>query len=232
MIAKIRNIDEEIIFSEQKVNTLEIHNRQFFREIISALAHSQFEKTTNDIINFGIDGGELNDNIILVNDVFSFDFAARKFLTEIYKIAERSIDNDILKIINRLESDIDQIANFVEDTVDIDLNYKTNIELGDILKMLKIEPAIIADYDIKNRIYAIIDLANKLLKNRIICFVNLKQLLSKNEFDNIAKYCLYKKQLVWFFESSQTFVNNDEDIVVVDDDLFCCKKYSQNNLEP
>lgn len=54
--------------------------------------------------------------------------------------------------------------------------------------------------------------------------MNLKQLITKEEFSEIVKTCLSKKQLVWFIESNKSFVDTSESIIVVDDDLYAYKQ--------
>ena len=76
----IRNIDEPIEFSEEYVSTLEVQNKYLFREIVSCLVQSQFEKHEYEIINFD-DGMVLSDRLIIVSDVMSFDVSSRKIIS-------------------------------------------------------------------------------------------------------------------------------------------------------
>ena len=214
----IRNIDEPIEFSEEYVSTLEVRNKYLFREIINCLVRSQFEKHEYEIVNFD-DGAALSDRLIIVSDVMSFDVSSRKIISEMYKQLMDMIDNDVLKNMVKMETILERIGAFAEDSLNFDINYRT-----DFLKLLKIEPSIASEYDIKQRVYGIIELINSLFDNKIICFMNLKQLITKEEFSEIVKTCLSKKQLVWFIESNKSFVNTSESIIVVDDDLYAYKQ--------
>lgn len=219
----IRNIDEPIEFSEEYVSTLEVQNKYLFREIVSCLVRSQFEKHEYEIINFD-DGAALSDRLIIVSDVMSFDVSSRKIISEMYKQLMDMIDNDVLKNMVKMETILERIGAFAEDSLNFDINYRTDFDLNDFLKLLKIEPSIASEYDIKQRVYGIIELINSLFDNKIICFMNLKQLITKEEFSEIVKTCLSKKQLVWFIESNKSFVNTSESIIVVDDDLYAYKQ--------
>lgn len=219
----IRNIDEPIEFSEEYVSTLEVRNKYLFREIINCLVRSQFEKHEYEIVNFD-DGAALSDRLIIVSDVMSFDVSSRKIISEMYKQLMDMIDNDILKNMVKMETILERIGAFAEDSLNFDINYRTDFDLNDFLKLLKIEPSIASEYDIKQRVYGIIELINSLFDNKIICFMNLKQLITKEEFSEIVKTCLSKKQLVWFIESNKSFVNTSESIIVVDDDLYAYKQ--------
>lgn len=219
----IRNIDEPIEFSEEYVSTLEVRNKYLFREIISCLVRSQFEKYEYEIVNFD-DGAALSDRLIIVNDVMSFDVSSRKIISEMYKQLTDMINNDVLKNMVEMETVLERIGAFAEDSLNFDINYRTDFDLNDFLKLLKIEPSIASEYDIKQRVYGIIELINSLFDNKIICFMNLKQLITKEEFSEIVKTCLSKKQLVWFIESNKSFVNTSESIIVVDDDLYAYKQ--------
>lgn len=219
----IRNIDEPIEFSEEYVSTLEVRNKYLFREIINCLVRSQFEKHEYEIVNFD-DGAALSDRLIIVSDVMSFDVSSRKIISEMYKQLMDMIDNDVLKNMIKMETILERIGAFAEDSLNFDINYRTDFDLNDFLKLLKIEPSIASEYDIKQRVYGIIELINSLFDNKIICFMNLKQLITKEEFSEIVKTCLSKKQLVWFIESNKSFVNTSESIIVVDDDLYAYKQ--------
>lgn len=219
----IRNIDEPIEFSEEYVSTLEVRNKYLFREIINCLVRSQFEKHEYEIVNFD-DGAALSDRLIIVSDVMSFDVSSRKIISEMYKQLMDTIDNDVLKNMVKMETILERIGAFAEDSLNFDINYRTDFDLNDFLKLLKIEPSIASEYDIKQRVYGIIELINSLFDNKIICFMNLKQLITKEEFSEIVKTCLSKKQLVWFIESNKSFVNTSESIIVVDDDLYAYKQ--------
>lgn len=219
----IRNIDEPIEFSEEYVSTLEVRNKYLFREIINCLVRSQFEKHEYEIVNFD-DGAALSDRLIIVSDVMSFDVSSRKIISEMYKQLMDMIDNDVLKNMVKMETILERIGAFAEDSLNFDINYRTDFDLNDFLKLLKIEPSIASEYDIKQRVYGIIELINSLFDNKIICFMNLKQLITKEEFSEIVKTCLSKKQLVWFIESNKSFVNTSESIIVVDDDLYVYKQ--------
>lgn len=219
----IRNIDEPIEFSEEYVSTLEVRNKYLFREIVSCLVRSQFEKHEYEIINFD-DGMVLSDRLIIVSDVMSFDVSSRKIISEMYKQLTDMIDNDVLKNMVKMETILERIGAFAEDSLNFDINYRTDFDLNDFLKLLKIEPSIASEYDIKQRVYGIIELINSLFNDKIICFMNLKQLITKEEFSEIVKTCLSKKQLVWFIESNKSFVDTSESIIVVDDDLYAYKQ--------
>lgn len=219
----IRNIDEPIEFSEEYVSTLEVRNKYLFREIISCLVRSQFEKYEYEIVNFD-DGAALSDRLIIVNDVMSFDVSSRKIISEMYNQLTDMINNDVLKNMVEMETVLERIGAFAEDSLNFDINYRTDFDLNDFLKLLKIEPSIASEYDIKQRVYGIIELINSLFNDKIICFMNLKQLITKEEFSEIVKTCLSKKQLVWFIESNKSFVDASEFIVVVDDDLYAYKQ--------
>lgn len=219
----IRNIDEPIKFSEEYVSTLEVRNKYLFREIINCLVRSQFEKYEYEIVNFD-DGVALSDRLIIVSDVMSFDVSSRKIISEMYKRLTDMINNDVLKNMVEMETVLERIGTFAEDSLNFDINYRTDFDLNDFLKLLKIEPSIASEYDIKQRVYDIIELINSLFNDKIICFMNLKQLITKEEFSEIVKTCLSKKQLVWFIESNKSFVDASEFIVVVDDDLYAYKQ--------
>lgn len=222
MKVQIRNFDMPLDIYEDKISCLEIHNRHMFREVLAALIQSQHEKPEYELIS--LDDGSIGEKFLVVSDVFGFDFASRKLVGEICKQASEKADNEVLRRLGLLEIELEKLAIFAEDALEIELDYDAEVDLAAVLKLLKIEPAVAKNYDAKQRVYGIIDVANRLFPQKIICFVNLKQFLTKDEFIEVAKYCAYKRQLVWLVESAPSYVCELEEIVVADEDLFCYKR--------
>ena len=170
------------------------------------------------------DGAEIGDRVILVSDVLSFDFSSRRLMAELYRKITEHRDDGILQVLATMETGLEKLVIFAEEAADIELDYKDDVSLSDWLKLLKIQPLVKGSYDPKQRVYGIIDIVSKLFAGQILCFVGLKQLLTCDEYVELVKYCLHKKQLVWFLESGETYMGEHEEIVVVDEDLFCTKR--------
>lgn len=216
----IRNIETPITIGYDAITTLVIENKNFFREILADLVqiYTEHKELATSIHS---DDEALNKDLLLVTDVFGFDFSAKKLITELYKQAAHAIDNDTILVLNTIETELQKLAVFAEDTLEIALEHKETIDIVDMLKVFKVQPLLTHSYNPKERAYGIIDVASRLFPRCIVCFVNIKQLLTKDEFLEISRYCMYKKQRVWCLESTNTYKVADENIVVVDDDLFC-----------
>lgn len=217
----IRNIDQMLELRPDRILTLVLENRHLFREVLADLARTQLDSVEYSIVNCQDDSIK---EMLLVSDVLGFDLASRKILAELYKRASHGVDEETLLTLQKLEFELEKLAIMVEAEVGIEINYKTNFELIDFLKLLKIEPAIGGELDVKKRLYGIIDLASRLFPGRPICLVNFKQLLTKDEFADFCKYCVGHQRLVWSLESSQSYRVIEEEIVVVDEDLFSYKQ--------
>lgn len=214
----IRNIDNELELNEARIMTTVLENKYLFREVVAELARIQVETVDYSIVN--CQDGDLVDNLLLVSDVLSFDFNNRKILSELYKRISGNVDNEMCLVLQRIEFELEKIAIMSEAEAGIDIKYKTEFNLMDFLKVLKIEPAVNGEFDLKNRVYGIIDIISRLLPNQIICLVNLKQLLTKDEFGEFCKYCLGHQSIIWCLESNQSYSVAEEEIVIVDEDLF------------
>lgn len=218
----IRNVDQVLELNEAKVLTLVLENRYLFREVMADLARAQVESVEYGIVNCQ-DGGVVGD-LLLVSDVLGFDLANRKILAELYKRASGVANEEVLLTLQKIEFELEKLAIIAEAEVGIDLSYKTEFELSDFLKLLKLEPAVGREFDLKKKLYGIIDLASRLLPSRPIYLVNFKQLLTKDEFTEFCKYCVGHQRLVWCLESNQSYQVAEEEIVVVDEDLFSYKQ--------
>ena len=208
----IRNIDQGLELNEIRLLTTVVENKCLFREVVAELARIQVETTDYSIVN--CQDVDLADNLLLVSDVLSFDFANRKILSELYKRIGDNVGDDMLLALQKIEFELEKIAIMSETESGIDLKYKTEFSLADFLKVLKIEPAVDTEFDLMSR----------LLPDKIICLVNLKQLLTKDEFGEFCKYCLGHQRLVWCLESNQSYRVAEEEIIVVDEDLFSYKQ--------
>lgn len=219
----IRHIEYPVEFAEGRVATLQIQHRQLFREVLAEVARSQVEKADVRMISFD-DGVDVGDGVVLVSDILGFDFSARKVTAELYRRIGDQCDDDTFQLLRSMEGSLEKLVVFAEEVSEIELDYKSEIDINDWLKLLRLQPQAKGSYDLKQRVYGIIDIVSKLFARRIICFVGLKQLLTYDEYVELVKYCLYKKQLVWFLEPSETYIGENEEIVVVDEDLFCTKR--------
>lgn len=219
----IRHIEYPVGFAEGRVATLQIQHRQLFREVLAEVARSQVEKADVRMISFD-DGVDVGDRVVLVSDILGFDFSARKVTAELYRRIGDQCDDDTFQLLRSMEGSLEKLVVFAEEVSEIELDYKSEIDINDWLKLLRLQPQVKGSYDLKQRVYGIIDIVSKLFARRIICFVGLKQLLTYDEYVELVKYCLYKKQLVWFLEPSETYIGENEEIVVVDEDLFCTKR--------
>lgn len=219
----IRHIEYPVECVEGRIATLQIQHRQLFREVLAELARSQVEKTDVRMISFD-DGVDVGDRVILVSDILGFDFSARKVTAELYRKIGEQCDDDMFQLLRSMEGNLEKLVVFAEEVSEIELDYKSEIDINDWLKLLRLQPQVKGSYDLKQRAYGIIDIISKLFARQIICFVGLKQLLTYDEYVELVKYCLYKKQLVWFLEPSETYIGENEEIVVVDEDLFCTKR--------
>lgn len=218
----IRNVDQILELNETRVITLVLENKYLFREVMADLARVQVESVEYGIVNCQ-DGGVIED-LLLVSDALGFDLASRKILTELYKRASEVTNEEVFLVLQKIEFELEKLAIMAEAEIGIELSYKTEFEFLDFLKLLKLEPAVSVGFDLKKKLYGIIDLASKLLPNRPICLVNFKQLLTKDEFAEFCKYCVGHQRLVWCLESSQSYCVTEEEIVVVDEDLFSYKQ--------
>lgn len=223
MKLRIRHIEYPVEFVEGKVATLQIQHKKLFREVLAELARSQGEKADGRTIVFD-DDVDVGDRVVLVSDILGFDFSARKVTAELYRRIGEQCDDDMFQLLRSMEGSLEKLVVFAEEVSEIELDYKSEIDINDWLKLLRLQPQVKGSYDLKQRAYGIIDIVSKLFARQIICFVGLKQLLTYDEYVELVKYCLYKKQFVWFLEPSDTYIGENEEIVVVDEDLFCTKR--------
>lgn len=216
MIMKIMGFDIEVDINKDKTSLLIINDYKLFGSVCYDLNRKDTEKVVF------IDNDKLINikDIIIFNDILSFNFNDKTIITKLYNKLSKSIISNV-EIDNELKKYFMKISNILYDeieyyNVDIDLNEE--IDLVKYFKLAGIE----FDNKYNNLIDKFIDILEiySELYDQTMIFINVLSYFSNEEIREILKYITYKKISVLFLENSYNRSVYFENKYVIDDDFY------------
>lgn len=216
MIMKIMGFDIEVDINKDKTSLLIINDYKLFGSVCYDLNRKDTEKV------IFIDNDKLINikDIIIFNDILSFNFNDKTIISKLYNKLSKSIISNI-EIDNELKKYFMKISNILYDeieyyNVDIDLNEE--IDLVKYFKLAGIE----FDNKYNNLIEKFIDILEiySELYDQTMIFINVLTYFSNEEIREILKYITYKKISVLFLENSYNRSVYFENKYVIDDDFY------------
>lgn len=216
MIMKIMGFDIEVVINKDKTNILVIDDYKLFGSFCYDLNRKDTEKVVF------IDNDKLVNikDIIIFNDILSFNFNDKTIIAKLYNKLSKSIISNV-EIDNELKKYFMKISNILYDeieyyNVDIDLNEE--IDLVKYFKLAGIE----FDNKYNNLIDKFIDILEiySELYDQTMIFINVLSYFSNEEIREILKYITYKKISVLFLENSYNRSVYFENKYVIDDDFY------------
>ena len=201
------------------IATLVIHNDIFFRKIVEGILDVYTKREENNrtvIYNNENDPLNLTKDTLIVTDLYSYDLSSRTITTALYK---DNSDLDPIKLA-QIEKEILDVLSAINTGFSQNLNYQTEINIGDIMKMAHVELEANTGNNYIDKLYGIIDSAQQLLSKRLVILINQRQLLSHSELQALLQYVQNNHFSVLFIEKNCKNKLNEENVLVVDDDLY------------
>lgn len=204
------------------IATLVIHNDIFFRKIVEGILdmYTKREESNRTVI-YDNENSPLNltKDTLIVTDLYSYDLSSRAITTALYKNIQDNSDLDPVKLA-QIEKEILDILGAINTGFSQNLNYQTEINIGDIMKMAHVELEANTGNNYIDKLYGIIDSAQQLLSKRLVILINQRQLLSHSELQALLQYVQNNHFSVLFIEKNCKNKLNEENVLVVDDDLY------------
>lgn len=208
--------------SDGGIATLVICNDLFFRRVVEDILDAYTKKEGNNrtvIYDSNHDPLNFAKDILIVTDTYSYDLANRTITAALYKNIQDNSDIDAVKLA-QIETGILDILGAINTGFSQNLNYQTEINIGDIMKMAHVELEANTGNNYLDRLYGIIDSAQQLLSKRLAILINQRQLLSHCELQALLQYVQNNHFSVLFIEKNCKDKLNEENILVIDDDLY------------
>ena len=214
------DLNNEIIFEENKVNLLVVENKkkfvEFIQEIIKQIngnegKFSLFDKNTEL---------KIHNKVEIIKDIFDLDINNKKILNKIYhELEELSIDSEFLLETKNMESNLLKYIYYLIEKYDYPLEIVEGLDLKEIFKLLSVELSLCFSNKVEE-ILEYIDLVSRILKKEIFVLVNLHIFLEKDDIVALCRECFYKKIKLLFVENQKPdIINNEERLFIIDNDL-------------
>lgn len=204
------------------IATLAIHNDIFFRKIVEGILDVYAKKEENNrTVIYNNENSPLNltKDTLIVTDLYSYDLSSRTITTALYKNIQDNSDLDPIKLA-QIEKEILDVLSAINTGFSQNLNYQTEINIGDIMKMAHVELEANTGNNYIDKLYGIIDSAQQLLSKCLVILINQRQLLSHSELQALLQYVQNNHFSVLFIEKNCKNKLNEENVLVVDDDLY------------
>ncbi len=214
------DLNNEIIFEENKVNLLVVENKkkfvEFIQEIIKQINGNEgkfflFDKNTEL---------KIYNKVEIIKDIFDLDINNKKILNKIYhELEELSIDSEFLLETKNMESNLLKYIYCLIEKYDYPLEIIEGLDLKEIFKLLSVKLSLCFSNKIEE-ILEYIDLVSNVLKKEIFILVNFHIFLEKDDIVALYRECFYKKIKLLFVENQKPdIINNEEKLFIIDNDL-------------
>ncbi|MBU3193411.1 type II-A CRISPR-associated protein Csn2 [Clostridium algidicarnis] len=188
-------LENDIEFSENYVNILEIENKKMF---------SQFVYSLNRIINYNEESEEvillegnkrlsISKDVMLIHDLFNIDVNESKILKALHLDIENQYKQEYSEV-NLLEKFNDVIKNIndIISSYDFEFEYKKEITIKELLKTINFKfDSNYYDNPFDN-IMCIFDLVSTFNLYKVIIVVNAKCYFEEEELEEIYKAAKYR----------------------------------------
>ena len=197
LILKIFSFENDIDFSKNHINVLQIQNKKLFAKMVSSFNNmcKGLSVECDEVITL-LEQDEIVDftkNVLFVVDFLNFDFNQRRIQTVLYQYIDKIIklEPEILSNINNLQDSIHIEFMSIMEEFPFEILCKKDSSILDILKMYGIRIKANVDEKIIEKLFKLVELVQCLDLAKLIILVNVKQYLDSDEIVEFYKYCVY-----------------------------------------
>lgn len=180
-------LEQQLIFQENRVNVLVIEHKELFRRMIQELAkqidgvEGRFVLSDNDKIL------KIDKDVCLVVNPFALEINSRKALTGLYnELGKLGINEENYLNTCRVKGQIAEYIYGLLNQVDYALKFQDDFNLHSLFKALEVEFEAGEENFLECLVY-FMDVCSKFQKVKILAFVNLKTYLTNDELKKFIK---------------------------------------------
>lgn len=226
MILKIFSFENDIDFSKNHINVLQIQNKKLFAKMVSSFNNmcKGLSVECDEVITL-LEQDEIVDftkNVLFVVDFLNFDFNQRRIQTVLYQYIDKIIklEPEILSNINNLQDSIHIEFMSIMEEFPFEILCKKDSSILDILKMYGIRIKANVDEKIIEKLFKLVELVQCLDLAKLIILVNMKQYLDSDEIVEFYKYCVYNNvKLLLLERDSEVSPLERESVLFVDENF-------------
>ncbi len=219
-------LTDNIELSETCVNTLCIENAVIYRNVISSFL-SEEPENSNIYFSEKFAPIKFKGNVCFINDFYALNFS-NTFMKKLYEQIEKYCVNDMQEETTELKKHILAYFDTLLKAFDYDVEYKSDIQLTDLFKILSLHPHIDSDLMVANLLNFILFLCKY---TSVKCFVilNLHLFFSEKEIELLYKDILNNHVNLLVLENKKSFKKSEfENIIICDNDMCEILDISEN----
>ncbi|MBQ3409270.1 MAG: type II-A CRISPR-associated protein Csn2 [Clostridia bacterium] len=215
----IKGFENEVVFSNQYINVIQIENKALFQSITNQLNTAiNGEVDETDVVLLSDNGDELDfeNTAYMMTDLYNIDINNKKILT---KIQEKILKDFSLENVSNIDKNIQEIREILISEVNefpLEIGIKDDVRLNDILKLFCIRIEKSNFTDIVKRIEAVIDIIANLKVASILVIPNIRSYLDNYQIIEIYKYSLYNGIRILILESNKYKKSKYEKVLLID----------------
>ncbi|QEN04726.1 type II-A CRISPR-associated protein Csn2 [Thiospirochaeta perfilievii] len=222
---KISNFDE-LQFNDNLI-TLEIHNKQLYRNIIESFKAYVASTELKENIIFFENSKSVNwaKKIVICNPE-SIEYEMKNIQKKLITIISEELYSDI-EFLSKLEVNYSTLIEQIEGKIiehDIDLVINSDFTPDKFLKFVNLNIKL-PDSGILSQLYQYVDVVTELNLYEVVVFTNIKLFLDSNELLELFKYIIYKKLNCILLENISNDIIDYETKLVIESDF---NDYTEN----
>lgn len=216
-------LEQQLVFQENKVNVLVIEQKELFRRMIQELDKQISGEEGRFVLSDNNKTMKIDKEICLILNPFALNINSRKALTGLYnELGKLGLNEENYLKTCSLKG---QIAEYIYDLlnqVDYALKFQDDFNLQSMFKALEVEFEAGEENFLEGLVY-FMDVCSKFQKIKILAFVNLKTYLTNDDLQKFYKEAFYRKMHLLLLENSIEQELAEEVVCIVDDDLCVVK---------
>lgn len=216
-------LEQQLVFQENKVNVLVIEQKELFRRMIQELDKQISGEEGGFVLSDNNKTMKIDKEICLILNPFVLDINSRKALTGLYnELGKLGLNEENYLKTCSLKG---QIAEYIYDLlnqVDYALKFQDDFNLQSMFKALEVEFEAGEGNFLEGLVY-FLDVCSKFQKVKILTFVNLKTYLMSEELHEFYKEAFYRKIQLLLLENNIVDELAEEAVSIVDADLCLIK---------
>ena len=187
-----------IDFEDNRLNTILVENREYFRSLVSSFIGQTGGMDGKFSLSHENKSIDLSKGVLVISDIFNLESGLKKTNSKISKyIKTLSFDSfeESKKIIFDIETYIDNLL----DNVDLPIVRSESLAIEDVLKVGDIH--VEQGDDIIDNLINVFNVCTALMGIRLFVFVNIHSLMSQSEWYRFVKTVLLKESNILVIES-------------------------------
>lgn len=216
-------LEQQLVFQENKVNVLVIEQKELFRRMIQELDKQISGEEGGFVLSDNNKTMKIDKEICLILNPFALDINSRKALTGLYnELGKLGLNEENYLKTCSLKGQIAEYIYDLRNQVDYALKFQDDFNLQSMFKALEVEFEAGEGNFLEGLVY-FLDVCSKFQKVKILTFVNLKTYLMSEELHEFYKEAFYRKIQLLLLENNIVDELAEEAVSIVDADLCLIK---------